>query len=229
MNEIQKFILNEAIRQDKSVYFIMKQFDDETSAFIFEEGIKEHIPAETPIEKQIYLSELSNVQTALSKVREVFPHTVQASIDPELLNDQSVQFISPFVGREEELRYVIHSISQKLRSAYTGDISSLIRMVNEDFCIVVAIEKEKFEDRLSKLLREEGLFIFDKDMLAKSAFSEVDCTSISTVYFSRNEYLDCDIKWNNDALLTYQEKLRLFDKTHTSISIYNGQKEQTNN
>lgn len=219
LNEMQKFVLNEAIRQNKFVYFITKQFEDETGVFIFEEGIKEHIPAEIQIEKRSFPSERINTQTALGKVKDAFPYNFRAFLDSELLNDNSIQFITPFVGREEELRYVIRSISQRLESTYDGDISSLIRMVNEDLAIVVAVEKEKFEDRLSKLFREVGLFIFDKDLLAKTAFSEINISSIKPVYFTRNEYLDCDIKWNSGILLTYQEKLRLFEKAFQRIDI----------
>lgn len=219
LNELQKYILTEAVRQKKTLYLVTKRFKDKTGTFIFEEGMHAHIPSDVRIKKIEFVSKQYRQNTALNEIKSVFPDVANAHLNTYKLSDQTIRFISPFVGREEELNYVVQSISNRLRTAYQGDINELIRMVNEEIAIIVAIDKEKYEDRISKLFRDTGLFLFDRELLADTQFNDIDHSTVSSVFFTKNEYLESSIQWQGGKDLTYQEKLRLFELGFQRIDI----------
>lgn len=221
-NEIQRFILSAAIKEKKSVYFISKQFTNNTGAFFFErsiKGIAEKLSVQVDV---INLpSETEKNKTALDYIKSVFPlsNPIIPNGANELISDGSIQFIQPFISREEELRYVVKSISKRLQNAYTGDINEIIRMACNDVAIVLAIDKENYEERISNLFREVGLFIFKQELLKDGSFSNIDIETFESVYFNRHDFLDADIRRLSGESLSYQEKYIMFERCFMRIDI----------
>ena len=221
-NEMQRYIFSSAVREGKSVYFISKQFNDDMGKFFFEHGIKEIAEKlsvdikiiDTPDEKVIGKTALDYIKTAFPLSIDAVPVNAQ-----ELINDGTIKFISPFITREEELRYVAKSISRRLKEAYTGDINEIVRMLNNDIAIVLAIDKENYEERISNIFREIGLFVFKNELLEKSAYSDIDIDSFESVYFNRQEFLGADIKWSDGKSLSYQDKHIVFMSCFMRIDI----------
>ena len=103
------------------------------------------------------------------------------------LSDGSIRFVSPFVNREEELRYVVRSISDKVRASYDGSLDSIYAALS-DIAIVTAISKSHYEQRLDDLFCDIGVFVLNEN------FTECFDNSTPKIYFSRNALLDDDIK-----------------------------------
>lgn len=220
-DEMQRYILLEADKLNKPIYILSKQFSDASGNFIYEAGLKTIVDEHgKSIERISFQSPKVNKETALCYVKEHFPYE-KATTQPnsDILDDKSIRVIEPFIDRESELRYVVTSISKRLENIYAGDINELIRSLNNDFAIVIGIEKENYEERFSALFREVGLFIFDYNLLAGSEFVNIDRKSISPLYFTKKEYLASDIYWDNSKQLSSQEKLRLFNKGFHRIDI----------
>ena len=104
------------------------------------------------------------------------------------LSDGSIRFISPFVNREEELRYVVRSISKTLRETYEGTVESIYSGLS-DIAIVTAVSKTHYEQRISDLLSDVGAFV-----LKENCADNLDPESVETVYFDRTEFLESDIR-----------------------------------
>ena len=221
-NEMQNFILSAALRQNKSVYFISKQFTDDTGNFMFERSINE-IAKKMSVEiKTIKIpAEKTIKHSALDYIRSMFPLSV-GDIPPnakELISDGTIQFIRPFISREGELRYVAKSISKRLKEAYKGDINEIIRMLNNDIAIVLAIDKENYEERISNIFREVGFFVFKTELTEGSDYKDIDTNSFAQVYFMRQDFLDSDIKRTSGESLNYQDKHILFERCFMRIDI----------
>lgn len=222
LNDVQKFILSTAIIEKKTVYFISKQFEENLGNRIFEEGFENIVNSFSVPIKKVHLKRQTNEpETALEHIKCLFPINSKTTIKnaEKLIHDNSINFIHPFINREEELRYVAKSISLELKKAYNGNINELIHILNNDICIVLAIEKEKYEERLSNIFREVGLFIFNQKKIKGTIFEEVDINTFPKVYFNRDDFLATYIKWNSGVSLKYQEKYGLFEKGFDRIDI----------
>lgn len=221
-DEMQRFILTTAVSQDKSLYFISKQFTDNSGAFLFEKTIKEIADRlGTEIQTIDLPYEKKSTGTALSYIKSTFP--ISVSKPPKnakkLIKDGSVKFMRPFISREEELRYVVKTISYLLKTAYTGDVNEIVRMACNDVAIVLAIDKDNFEERISNLFREVGLFVFDSDRCENSSFSDVDAATFEPVYFERQMFLDANVKRESGESLSYQDKHIMFERLFMRIDI----------
>ncbi|MDD2476699.1 MAG: hypothetical protein PHI32_12420 [Dysgonamonadaceae bacterium] len=221
LNEIQRFIVLTAVKQKKPVFFISKQFSDGTGSFIFEQGVKELADELNSTIKHISLDfSIGDGKTVLSYVKKHFPvknllHPSPISID----SDNTIEIIKPFISREEELRYIAEDISQLLRQQFNGNADELIYTVNHDVAIVIAIDKEQYEERISNLFREVGLFVLDKEKYAADRINTLDDTTFEYVYFARKEFLETPIKQSNGQLLSYSEKQSFFEKYFMRIDI----------
>lgn len=222
LNEIQRFVLSTAIREGKSVYFISKQFSDRTGDFIFEKNIKDIAEQlSTKIENIPIASEDGNGTSALNHIKATFPNSIGSIPDnpQDMIADGSIEFIRPFISREEELRYVAKAISKRLRDSYTGDINEIIRMINNDVAIVLAIDKENYEERISSIFREVGLFVFKQENLERCGRTDVDVECIEPVYFNRQNFLDSEVRTTTGDYLSYQDKHIIFDRCFMRIDI----------
>ena len=222
-NEIQRFILSAAIELGKSLCFISKQFTDKMGDFIFERNIKEIADMMSTKVKAIKVPNEENLivgDTAINYAKIAFPLNISDTPPnaDELISDGTIKFIQPFISREEELRYVAKSISKQLKDAYKGDISNVYDLLS-DIAIVLAVNKEEYEERISNIFREVGLFVLKNDLFESGKYSLVDKNTIKPVYFNRHDFLDTDVKMNDGNSMSYHDKHILFENGFKRIDI----------
>ena len=213
-DDIQKYVIKHAIESKKEVFVISKQFSDGSGAFIVEDAIKS-LANEIGCKVNVVLSEhkLSGKNTALGFARATYPSVFGQQLEMPAFEDGSIRFIEPFINRDVELRFVVKSISDRIRENYNGELSSIISVLSET-AIIAAVNKEKYEQRISDLFAEVGAFV-RKDNLPDSISKD----DLPEVCFSKADYIAAEIKGTSGENLTLSDKLRLFDRCYHKIEI----------
>lgn len=217
-NELQSFIIRSALECGKPVYIISKQFADGTGRFILNDALK---AVSNGLENDYELIECASADEkktrAIDVAKKYYPDIFIEAEERKAvdLSDGSIRFISPFVNREEELRFVVRTISKKLCDAYDGTVESIYSSLS-DIAIVTAVSKTHYEQRISDLLADVGVFILNEKY--------ADCfdrESIGMVYFDRAEFLGADIRDSMGKSLSFEEKLAAFSKCFHKIEVNN--------
>ncbi|MDQ2087433.1 hypothetical protein RBH29_13455, partial [Herbivorax sp. ANBcel31] len=92
--------------------------------------------------------------------------------------------------------------------------------INNDVAIVLAVEKEKYEDRLSGLFKDVGVFIYkDNEPLENTNFTEVNVNTFDKIYYSKREFLNTSVKYKNGDELSFEDKYEFFKKMYKGIVI----------
>ena len=213
-DDVQKHVIRCALESNKEVFVISKQFSDGSGAFIVEETIK-NLANEIGCKVKVVLSEykLKNENTALGFARAAYPNIFGQDKELPTLEDGSIRFIAPFINRDAELRFVVKNISDRIRARYNGDLSSVISVLSET-AIIAAVCKEKYEQRISDLFAEVGVFA-RKDNLPEGLSKD----SLPEILFSKDEYLATELAYTSGEILTLGEKLKLFDRCYHKIEI----------
>ena len=215
-DDLQSYIIRSALEQEKAVYIVSKQFADGTGRFILEDALKPFFEA---LEGELdYITAEQGVclpKTALDVAKQNYPNIfIESNEKAADLSDGSIRFISPFVNREEELRFVVRSISSKIRSAYDGTLDSVYAALR-DIAIVTAISKSHYEQRLDDLFADNGVFVLNEK------YAECFDNSVPQIYFSRADFLEDEIKNANGELISFEDKLELFSKCYHKIRVNN--------
>lgn len=220
-NDMQEYLITAAVKQNKSVYFITKQFSDATGEFIYHD-VFENLANKLSTEIELVFSNKyqPELKTALDTVRAYYPPLPnKKQVSDGELSDGSIRFISPFINREEELRYIVNSISEMLEDNYNGNLSETIALLN-DIAIVIAVNKEKYEERISNLFRERGLFVFKgQDNIENTPFATVDTSSFVEVYFSRDDFMKNRVCFTDGRELSQNDKYDFFYRCYDRIQI----------
>lgn len=215
-DELQKYILKTAIELNKPVFILSKQFEDGTGLFLLEESLKN---IESEKEHINFASEPSVPISALDIMKAAYPIMGETVYTPEQINDGSIRFISPFLSREEEIRYIVKQISKRLKDSYTGEISNLQRELSE-IAIVIGRAKEKYEERIDNLFYEIGVFTFKGvDYISSTEYASVDINTFDDIYFNRDEFLRSNIRFISGSSLTFNEKFLFFRRCFHKIEI----------
>lgn len=214
IDEIQKYTIKCAIETGKEVFIISKQFSDGSGAFIVEDVIK-NLANEIGCKVNVALSgkESKNDSTALGFAKKTYPNIFGNNQAPTTLNDGSIRFIKPFINRDSELRFVVKNISDRIRENYDGELGSITSMLS-DMAIIAAVNKEKYEQRISDLFNEVGAFIL-KENIPKNIAND----TLLKVCFNKDEFLASEVKDNFGSVLSLVEKLKLFERCYHKIEI----------
>lgn len=215
-DDLQSYIIKYALDQEKAVYIVSKQFADGTGKFILEDALKPFLErSKGGIDFIVAEQSINASKTALEIAKKHYPNIfLNAQEKSSDLSDGSIRFVSPFVNREEELRYVVRSISDKVRASYDGSLDSIYAALS-DIAIVTAISKSHYEQRLDDLFCDIGVFVLNEN------FTECFDNSTPKIYFSRNAFLDDDIKDANGEVIPFEDKLTLFAKCYYKIQVNN--------
>ena len=213
-DEVQKYTIKCAIETGKEVFIISKQFSDGSGAFIVEDTIK-NLANEIGCKVIVALSENEsfNDTTALGFAKKAYPNIFGCNQTSVSLDDGSIRFIKPFINRDTELRFVVKSISDRIRESYNGELGSLTSILS-DMAIIVAINKEKYEQRISDLFNEVGAFIL-KENIPENLAEE----TLLKVCFAKDEFLASEVKDKSGTVLSLTEKLKIFERCYHKIEI----------
>ncbi len=214
LDDVQKYTIKCAIESEKEVFIISKQFSDGSGAFILEETIK-NLANEIGCKVNIVLSETESTDenTALGYARKAYPNIFGHSNKMLSLNDGSLRFIEPFINRDSELKYVVKSISDRIHDNYNGELGSITSVLS-DVAIIVAINKEKYEQRISDLFGEVGAFILKENIPV-----EINKDTLPKVCFMKTEFISSQVKYTSGKDLSFNEKLKAFERYYYKIEI----------
>jgi len=221
-DDLQKFIIKTAEEKKATVYLISKQFPDGSGDFLLDDNLKKitdefHIQTEKIYEGSLPHKDIS----ALDYIKKNYPitNTTPSEDVASQFKDGSIRVISPFLSREEELRYVVRSISNNLRSSYNGDVNAVRRRLS-DFAIIMAANKEQYEQRISNLFSDVGLFTYKgDDCLSDCKIYNIDCNSFEKVYFTKDEFIHTAVKNVAGDELSFDDKLYIFRHCFYKIDI----------
>lgn len=215
-DDLQSYIIKSALEQEKTVYIVSKQFADGMGRFILEDALKPFLEAfEGDLDYLVVEQNDKSLDTALDIAKKHYPNIFIDDYNKAVdLSDGSIRLVSPFVNREEELRYVVRSISNKIRESFDGTAESVFAALS-DIAIVTAIGKSHYEQRIDDLFADVGVFILNEKY--------ADCFdgTITKIYFSKAEFLEDDIKDADGVSITFEEKLSLFGKCYHKIQVNN--------
>lgn len=213
-DDIQKYTIRCAIELGKEVFIISKQFSDGSGAFIVDETIN-NLANEIGCKITVALSEKESTDdsTALGFAKRHYPNIFVHGQALPTLDDGTIRFIRPFINRDSELRYVVKNISDRIRNNYNGELGSITSFLS-DVAIIVAINKEKYEQRISDLFAEVGAFILKENVPA-----EIKKDSLPKVCFKKSEFIASQVIDVSGEELSITEKIKIFERCYHKIEI----------
>lgn len=213
-DDIQKYTIRCAIELGKEVFIISKQFSDGSGAFIVDETIN-NLANEIGCKVTAALSEKESTDdsTALGFAKRHYPNIFVHGQALPPLDDGTIRFIRPFINRDSELRYVVKNISDRIRNNYNGELGSITSFLS-DVAIIVAINKEKYEQRISDLFAEVGAFILKENVPA-----EIKKDSLPKVCFKKSEFIASQVIDVSGEELSITEKIKIFERCYHKIEI----------
>ena len=213
-DDIQKYTIRCAIELGKEVFIISKQFSDGSGAFIVDETIN-NLANEIGCKVTVALSEKESTDdsTALGFAKKAYPNIFGHGQVLPTLEDGTIRFIRPFINRDSELRYVVKNISDRIRNNYNGELGSITSFLS-DVAIIVAINKEKYEQRISDLFAEVGAFILKENVPA-----EIKQDTLPKVCFTKSEFIASQVIDASGEELSLTEKIKIFERCYHKIEI----------
>lgn len=230
-DDIQYFIIQQAIKLNKEVYLISKSnILDQTEGIIlqyYKTLFNIELSEIINFSKNFYLSKPTdsehtspeNPKKWLVTVRNNFLKDTSFEKDQE---DHSIIIYKPFSNREEELIFVIKKIGELIREKIDPEKEDLKNQINNilnEIAIVIGIEKDKHEEMIDALLRQYGVFLFDQKMMSEEELKTIDINSFNKIYYSKFDFFRTEIKKINGSELSFKEKLELFDKCFKRINV----------
>ena len=223
-DDMQKYLLKSAVEQGKEVYIVAKySISDRTNSFLLEDNylrLGQELGQE--IEIPYYEEDFDfNTERAIDYLQVKYPE-IEMRISSDIKNkilDGTIKILRPFSSRDEELYNVAHQIGEGIRKSNFSSTEEIIEAINKDYAIVVAVDKEKYEERFSQIFEEVGVFILKKDLL-KDITSEIDCSTLPEVYYSKKDYLQDRLNYRDGNEVPYDQKYRLFKKLYKNIEIH---------
>lgn len=223
-NDLQEYLITQALKQEKKVCLVTKYDSSNMGhAYIFETykklaemmgiQLKEPISNEAPIDKD----------TALGYLKYKYPE-IDRKVDIQTMdkiNDDSIQVFEPFENREEEIQFIVNKISEEIRNKCNDDIEKIEELVENKIAIVVAVEKEKYQNRISQEFKENGVFIYlNKKCEKNKEIEEIrKYNNINQVYYSRKEFLKINLYNSKGDPITYEVKNKFFHEQFKRIGI----------
>lgn len=158
-------------------------------------------------------NESTDENTALGFAKRAYPNIFGHPQNMSSLEDNSIRFIEPFINRDSELKYVIKDISNRIRKNYNGELGSITSFLS-NIAIIVAINKESYEQRISDLFSEIGVFV-----LKENTPMEIAKETLPKVCFTKTEFMALSIKNINGNDLLLNEKIKAFQRCYHKIEI----------
>lgn len=223
-DDIQKYVITSAITLGKRVNLVAKySISDQTNSFLFEDNyLKLSNELGHEVDYPVVDDSEFNDDTALDFVKMKYPN-IDMRISGEVkakIKDNSINIIKPFPNRDKELQFIVNKVSELIKEECSEEEREIRDFVNNDIAIVLAVEKEKYEDRLNTLFKDMGVFIYKGDHhLAGSMFSEVNPVTIQKVCYNKKEFLNTEVHYKDGAKLTFDEKYKLFNLIYSGIGI----------
>ncbi|MBC2726982.1 hypothetical protein [Desulfosporosinus sp.] len=224
-NDLQKFVITTAVQEQKPVCFIAKfSSSDRVSSFLYNDNYGQ-LAKDLGHKLQVIVSEDGEYssRTALEHSKMKYPELdlrVPREIT-EKIRDGSINIYKPLFNRDDELRFIATEISMLARQKLTEGIEAVEKLIKNQVCIVLAVEKEKYEDRLSQIFQEVGVFIKKEqlDLSAMQLSNAVDDSQLPQLLFSKKDFLTAPIEYTDGTPITYEDKLILFTQVYNHIAI----------
>lgn len=166
-DDMQKYLLKSAVEQGKEVFIVAKySISDRTNSFLLEDNylrLGQELGQE--IEIPYYEEDFDfNTERAIDYLQVKYPE-IEMRISSDIKNkilDGTIKILRPFSSRDEELYNVAHQIGEGIRKSNFSSTEEIIEAINKDYAIVVAVDKEKYEERFSQIFEEVGVFILKR-------------------------------------------------------------------
>lgn len=213
-NDEQKLLLESFISGGKDVIFIAKQMTADKENFLKKQLFQ---PLEEELDIKLKIIEINDKERKQSAAIDFVKNNyLNFYKTPKTEIDNGFIFIEPFTSRDMELNYIIKFISRFLKKKCNENRKLIEKMLAEDIAIVIAHDKEKYEQQINLILQEIGVFFLDKEC---QLLKELDCKNIKDVIYRKKDFVEAAIKRLNGKSLTTQEKLIAFKKLYKGINI----------
>lgn len=220
--DMQKYVIQTAVNLRKKVYLTAKLNNKITDKYLTEHIFKTLFNDL----KQPYTPPRSNIPennnlTSINLLRNEYPDVFKIKSIVEKHNhtkDETIKIIQPFSNRELEWRFIVQEISSRIEKYCKNDENKIKECLSNDIALIVT--KDGYEERVSAILREIGVFIFKGEKYIDSIkLKDKIIPNFKRVYYRKNDFLSLEIKFQNGECLTYQEKSLLFEKAFEGIKL----------
>lgn len=218
-DDYYKYLIHTALEKEKDVYLTFKESkSSKLNTDVFYQhysNIFDSHPNHEFKDPEILIGK----DTALNYLKATYPDIKPCEIElqPE---DNSIQIIRPFPDRDSELRYIIKDISSYLRNNSNDDVLR-IKDLLDDLAVIISVQKNQYEDRISSVLQDVGVFVFKNNPnVINNYFKEtIELTALKNIYYERQDFLEQDIQYKSGKGLTYEEKNNLFNIAYQGLAI----------
>ena len=220
--DMQKYIIQTSANLGKKVYLTAKLNNKITDKYLTEHIFKTLFNDL----KQPYIAPKSNILeknnlTSINLLKNEYPNIFKIKSIIERHNhikDETIKIIQPFSNRELEWQFIVQEISSKLEKTCKDDEDKIKACLSNDIALIVT--KDGYEERVSAILKEIGVFIFKgEEYIDNIKFKDKIIPNFKRVYYRKNDFLSLEIKFQSGKCLSYQEKSLLFEETFEGIKL----------
>lgn len=223
-DDLQKYVIASAIESGKRVNLVAKySVSDRTNSFLFEDN---YLQLSKELGHEISLPVVDEEEytddSALDFFKVKYPHFApRVSVsEKDKLKDDSIIIVKPFPNRDKELQYIVNRICELVQEKALEDEARISEFLKNDVAIVLAIEKEKYEERLSALFKDVGVFIYKgDDALKNTEYVSVNADDLRKIWYRKKEFLAAKLRYQDGQILSFDEKFKLFHLAYRGIEI----------
>lgn len=140
-----------------------------------------------------------------------------------LVNDNSIEIINPFLIREDELKFVAKKISKIIEEGNYQDEKAIRNIIENEMVIISAVDRDIMAKRLDDIFKNTGVFIFNSNTTLCDE-RKIDCSTFKKVYFSMENFIAQPVKHISGVALTLEEKIDLFRGIFNRIEVISEKK-----
>lgn len=223
-NDIQKFVIQAAVNQGKQVIIVAKySISDSSNSFLLEDN---YLKLAEELGQKIVIPYNDEdidfkTETALNYLQMKYPE-IDMRIGSDIrksFHDSSIKIINSFSNRDDELIYIAKQISNRVKDKGITDHKEIKEIINKEHAIVLAVEKEKYEERFTQIFEEIGVFLL-KEHIPEDISNIISFSSLEPVLYNKADYLQCNVLDNEGNPLSFDDKYKIFKRLYQSIRIH---------
>lgn len=213
-NDEQMKLLEDSVFKGKDIIFLAKQMKSDKEKFLLN---KLFIPLQEELNIKLSVKEFDSGnkenENAITYVKNNYLDFYKT---PKVDIENGFNFYEPFTSRDRELASIVNTISKYLKSKTNGDRKKIEKILANDICVVIANNKEKYEQQLNVILRDYGVFFLNAE---SDIYNKLDTSLLEDVIYSKNEFLESRVRYKTGKILSLQEKMVAFKNLYKGINI----------
>ena len=219
-NDQERYIIECAEKASKELIFIFKDINENPIKEFLINEVYGYNLKDSNIEILNLDSEIKkNKRSAVDIVGQKFNRIDDIDIEDEnLMDDGSINIITPFLNRDHEFKYIANKIAEISKENKCNNEESIRRLIENDILVVSAVDRDMMCKQFNMVLEKSGIFLF-KSIPEDLFDSKIKNLEIQPIYYDSKSFTDKNITFEDGTLLTLDQKNTLFKKSFLKIEI----------